>query len=77
VDQLEDIFKVLWEVGEHVLGCLPRIVRSENEGQQLAALATNALPQLWFAISVSLALAGWQWTPFPRLVLQRHDRLNQ
>src|SRR6266542_4375695 len=68
VDQLKDVFKVLREVGEHVLGCLPRVVGSENEGRQLAALATKGLPQLGLAIRASLALAGWHRTLFGRFV---------
>src|SRR5438874_3407487 len=66
VDQLEDVFKVLREVGEHVLGCLPWVVGSENEGRQLAALATKGLPQFGLAIRASFALTGWHRTLFAR-----------
>jgi hypothetical protein len=68
VDQLEDVFKVLREVGEHILGCLSWIVGSENESRQVAALATQSLPQLSFAIHASLVLVGGHQTLFARFV---------
>src|SRR5262245_35830250 len=68
VEKLEDVFKVLREVTQHILGCLLRIVGPENEGRQLTTLAMKGLPQFSLALRAVLTFAGWHWTLFARFV---------
>jgi hypothetical protein len=55
---IQDVFKVLREVTEHVGGSRLRVVGTDNQGRQLTALAAQGLPQFDPVLGIWVARAG-------------------